>query len=189
MKRFLILTTIITVILFASYFSYIKISSHIRHNPVKSVDLLRNEIVANISNPFPEADTLVLETRWGFCGNSEPDELPIVFDTQLGDIIYKKKLSDNIHLPVVTMSEFNKVMDTVRKYRFKDDYSPGLWDTCRIDKVWANINAEQLSPKKVRLYENYLYNNTAKYIRKDFYYKGGKWIFKIADNSMQVLTN
>jgi hypothetical protein len=188
MKRFLISTAIIIAILFVSYFAYTKVDLYIRYRPLKNAYTLRNEIIANISNPFPQADTLVLETRWMFCGNSRPDELPIVFDTQLDDSCYTKKLSANIHLFVLTMTEYHKVMDTVLKYRFKGEYPPSLWDTCRIGKVSADIKAEQLSYKKVRLYENYLYNDTAKYICKDFVYNGDKWSFKIIDTSTQILT-
>jgi hypothetical protein len=188
MKRFLIITAFIIVALAGGYFGYTKVDSYIRHRPIKSPDILRNDIITSIRNPFTQADTLVLETRWMFCGNSEPDELPIVFDTQLDDSNYKSKLADKLHLSVLTMTEFHEVMDTIRKYRFKGEYPPSLWDTCRIGKVSADIKAEQLSSKKIRLYENYLYNDTAKYIRKDFVYNGDKWTFKIIDTSTQVLT-
>lgn len=187
MKRLLIFTLSIIAALALMYFSYIKFDSYIRHRPVKNSDELRNDIFASISNPFTQVDTLVLETRWMFCGNSDPNELPIVFDTQLDSSNNKNKLSNKLHLQVLTMTEFHKVMDTVRKYRFKGEYPPSLWDSCRIGKVSADIKAEQLSSKKIRLYENYLYNDTAKFIQKDFAYDGFKWTFKIIETSTEVL--
>jgi hypothetical protein len=188
MKRFLIFTVFIIVALLVGFFSYNKIDSYIRHRPVKDPDVLRNDIIASISNPFPQADTVVLKTHWMFCGNSDPDDLPIVFDTQLEESNNKSKLSDKLQLPVLTMIEFRTIMDTVRKYRFKGEYSSSLWDTCRIGKISADIKAEQLSAKKVRLYENYLYNDTIKFIQKDFAYDGDKWTFKITETSTEVRT-
>jgi hypothetical protein len=184
MKRLIILISIIAL----AVIIYPKVDRYFKQRPIKEADLLRNEIVASIKNPFIQADTLILETSWKFCGNSDPDELPIVFATRLEEEKYRQLLAKQVNTPILTIAEFNKVMDAVRNIRFKGEYTPSLWDTCRAGKVSADIKAEQLSPKQVRLYENYLYADTAKYIRKDFAFVGGKWTYSITDTSTQVLT-
>ena len=188
MKRRIILISVIILIVITGFFIYPKVDRYFMSRPVKNADVLRDEIVASIINPFAQADTVILDTRWGFCGNSDPDELPIVFDTYLENETYKQLLSKRIQKPVLTMNEFNKVMDKIRQSRYNGEYPPSLWDTCRVGKVSADINAEQLSSKKVRVYENYLYNDTAKFVRKDFVFNGSKWTFSIIDTSTQVLT-
>ena len=186
MKRYLILSVFLIVVLVVVYFSYFKICNLINDQRIKSPDILREEILASISNPFIQADTLILETRWMVCGNNKPEEFPIVFDTQLDSTNYKNKLIGKLNLTVLTISEFHKVMDTVRINRFKGVYPPSLWDTCRVNKISAEIKAEALSNSKIRVYENYLYNDTLKYICKDFDYNEGKWTFKIVDKSINL---
>lgn len=187
-KRQLILIPVIILTVIGGVLIYPKVNRHLKQRPIKEPDLLRNEIVASIRNPFTQADTLILETTWMFCGNSDPDELPVVFATKLEEENYKQFLARQVNKPVLTMTEFNKVMDTIRIVRFNGDYPPSLWDTCRVGKVSADIKAEQLSPRQVRLYENYLYADTTKYIRKDFIFDGNKWTYSITDTSMQVHT-
>lgn len=188
MGRFVISVFLIILALPVGYFIYIKADRYIKQLPVPGADNLRIAIISSINNPFPQADTLILETTWMFCGNSEPEELPITFDTKLEEINHKSSLSRQLNLSILTMTEFHKVMDTVRKYRFNGEYPPSLWDTCRMGKVSADIKAERLSPKKVRLYENYLYNDIAKYVRKDFTYNSGKWTYQVIDTSTQYLS-
>ena len=187
-KRRLILIPVIILTVIAGLFIYPKVDRYLKQRPIKEANILRNEIIASIRNPFTQADTLILETRWMFCGNSDPDELPVVFATQLEEENYKQLLAQQINKPVLTMTEFNKVMDAVRYIRFNGEYPPSLWDTCRVGKVSADIKAEQLSPRLVRLYENYLFADTAKYIRKDFAFDGNKWTYSITDTSSQVIT-
>ena len=189
MKRFLIITSLLIITLIAGAFIYPKLNRYFKGRPVKNADILRKEIIASISNPFAQADTVILETTWGFCGNTNPNDLPIVFDSYLENEAYKQLLSKQLHTPVVTMNEFHKVMETVRQNRFNGGYVPGLWNICRTGKVSADIKAEQFSPNKVRVYENYLYNDTAKYVRKDFAFNNGKWSFTITDTSTQILSN
>lgn len=186
MKRLLIFIPVFILTLMAGFFIYPKVNRFLKERPVKNADALRNKIIASIRNPFFQADTVILETRWMFCGNSEPDELPVVFDTQLENENYKSLLAEQIDKPVLTMTEFNKVMDRVRFVRFNGEYPASLWDTCRVGKVAADIKAEQLSPKKVRLYENYIYVDTSKYVCKDFVFDGSKWIYSVIDTSTQV---
>jgi len=188
MKKLLIIIPVLILIIIGGFLVYPKVEHFFKERPVKNEASLRNEIIASISNPFNQADTVILETRWMFCGNSDPDELPIVFDTQLENENYKGLLAKQFQKPVLTMSEFNKVMDRVRQVRFNGEYPPSLWDTCRVGKVAADIKAEQLSPKRIRLYENYLYADIAKSIHKDFVFDGSKWTYSITDTSTQVLT-
>jgi hypothetical protein len=186
MKRLLILIPVLILIVIGALLIYPKVDRFFKERPVANADVLRSEIIASISNPFNQADTLILDTRWMFCGNSDPDELPVVFDTKLEDENFKQLLAKQIDKRVLTMSEFNKVMDTVRKVRFNGEYPPSLWDTCRVGKVAADIKAEQLSPKHIRVYENYLYADIAKSIHKDFVFDGSKWGYSITDTSTQV---
>lgn len=188
MKRIIILISVIILTAIAGLFIYPKVDRYFRQRPIKNADILRTEIIASIKNPFSQADTLILETQWMFCGNSDPDELPVVFDTKLGSEKYRYLLAKQVQTPVLTMSEFQKVMDTVRLLRFSGEYPPSLWDTCRIGKVSADIKAEQLSPRKIRLYENYHYADTVKYIRKDFKFNDDKWTYSIVDASLQILS-
>ena len=188
MKRILIIISILLLAPFAIIFIYPKIDRFFRGRPVKEANILRHEIIASISNPFIQADTFIVESDWGFCGNTDPDDLPIVFDIQLENENYKRVLAKKIQMPVLTMNEFNKVMDMILQARFKGQYPTSLWDTCRIGKVSVDIKAEQFSSKKVRLHETYLYNNITKYFCKDFVFDGNKWIYSITDTSTQVLT-
>jgi hypothetical protein len=187
MKILLILVPVLIVTIVGVLFIKPKFERFLKERPVKSEDVLRNEIITSISNPFHQADTLILDTRWMFCRNSNPDDLPVIFDTQLEEENYQRLLAKQIHKPVLTMSEFNKVMDTVRQVRFNGEYPPGLWDICRVGKVTADIKAEQLSPGHIRLFENYLYADIAKNIRKDFVFDGSNWTYSITDTSTQVL--
>jgi hypothetical protein len=184
MKRLILPISVIAV----AVIIYPKVDRYFKQRPVKEPDLLRSEIVGSIRNPFVQADTLLLETNWMLCGNSDPDELPNVFETLLEEGKYRQLLATRVNKPILTMAEFNKVMDTVLNIRFKGEYPASLWDTCRVGKVSADIIAEQISPKQVRLYENYVYADTAKFLRKDFSYYGGKWTFSISDSSTQILT-
>jgi hypothetical protein len=187
MKRFLISTLVIILALAFGYGIYIAIDNEFKHRPLKNTAVLRDKILASITNPFPQADTLILDTRWEFCGNSKPSEIPIIFDTYLDSNGYKNKLQSNLHIPVLTITEFDKVMDTVRKYKFKGEYPPSLWDTCSIGKVSAGIGAEKISSTKVSVYESYIYNNVAKTIQKDFVFKNGNWTYNIVDTMTQQL--
>jgi len=184
MKRFLLL--ILGTILMAGtiYFGYSKVARYMKQRPVADAENLRRQIISSIRNPFPQSDTLILETQWMFCGNSDPDQLPIVFDTKLED--YKEALSRQAHVTVLTMTEFHKVMDKVSKTRFDDEYNPHLWDLCRMNKVATEIVAEQLSPRKVKLYENYRYNDAMKYVRKEFTFDHGAWTWQVTDTLVQI---
>ena len=155
--------------------AYVSIQNDLKHGPLKKAGNLRSVVLASITNPFPQADTFILDTRWIICGNTTPEEIPIIFNTLLDSNIYKNKLADKLHVRVLTIAEFNNVMDTIRKYRFHDEYPPSLWDTCRIGKVTADINAQQLTSTKVRLYEYYQFNNKEKIIQKDFTFKDDEW--------------
>lgn len=186
-KRQILLISVIILAVIGRVFIYPKINRYFKQRPANEADILRNEIVKSIRNPFKEADTLILQTRSMFCGNSDPNELPVVFETQLEEGKYKQLLAKQINKPVLTISEFNKVMDTVLDIRFRGDYPPSLWDTCRIGKVSVDILAEQLSARQVRLLENYLYADTAKYIQKEFTFDGYEWTYSIIDSSSRVL--
>lgn len=183
----IILGIIFTCLVTLGCFLYNEVRYILKHRPVVSQASLRAEILHSLSNPFPQADSLILNTRWGFCGNSDPDELPIVFDTQLETEGSKKDLSARLKIPVVSMTDFNKVMDTIRKYRFHGEFVISLWDSCRSRKVSAEIHAEQLSTRKVRVYENYLYGDTSKFISRDFTLEKDKWAYRITDTSAQVI--
>jgi hypothetical protein len=186
MKRFLTSILVIILTLAFGFWVYTSIDKDIKNRPIQKTDALRAKILASITNPFSQADTFILDTRWDICGNSKPSEIPIIFDTYLDSSIYKSELQNNLHIPVVTMSEFDKVMDTVRKYRFNGEYPPSLWDTCRVGKVFASIGAEKISSTEVSLYESYVYNNIAKTIKKDFVYKNNEWAYNIVDTTTQT---
>ena len=187
MKRFLTSTLVIILTLAFGFWIYTSIDKDIKNRPLQKTDALRAKILASIANPFPQADTFILDTRWEFCGNSKPSEIPVIFDTYLDSSSYRSVLQNNLHIPVVTISEFNKVMDTVRKYKFNGEYPPSLWDTCRIDKVSASIGAEKVSSTKVSLYESYTYNDVAKTIQKDFVFKNDNWTYNIVDTRTQQI--
>ena len=182
MRQTIFTTLLVITILTISYFIFIQTDAYFKKQEPKDGNNLRTEILNNIYNPFKHSDTLILETIWGVCGNSKPSELPIVFDTKLTEPSFMKKLSLQNKISVITMGDFNNVMDTILKYRFHGKYPENLWDICRLNKVHAEIHAEKLSSKKVRTYENYLYNNINKFIQKDFIYKNNKWTFRITDS-------
>lgn len=151
--------------------------------PVLKAGDLRALVIESIKNPFLKTDTLILDVDWEFCGNSDPDELPVVFDLKLDSDQYKKDLSRHLSLRVISMNDFNKAMDTVLKYRFNNKYPESLWDTCRVNKVAASIRAEQFTPEQVAVYESYVYNNQEKSLKKLFTLKNGKWTFAITDTT------
>ncbi len=189
MKRFFISTLVIILTLALGFWVYTSIDNNFKNRPLQNTDVLRAKILASITNPFPQADTFILDTRWEICGNSKPSEIPIIFDTYIDSSSYKSRLQNNLHIPVLTMSEFDRVMDTVRKYRFNGEYPPSLWDTCRIGKVSAGIGAEKISSTKVSLYESYIYNDIAKTIQKDFVFKNDNWTFSIVNTTTQQLAD
>jgi hypothetical protein len=187
MKRILIIIPVVLLLVIGGLLISPKVNRFFKERPVKEADLLRMKIIASIINPFDQADTLILDTKWGFCGNSEPDELPVIFDTKLEEEGFRQLLSLQIDKRVLTQLEFSKVMDTVRQVRFHGENPPSLWDSCRVGKVAADITAEQISPKHVRLYESYLYANISKIIQKDFVYDGSNWAYSIIDTFTEVL--
>ncbi|HWB26934.1 MAG TPA: hypothetical protein VG738_15730 [Chitinophagaceae bacterium] len=188
MKRFLIPTFAIILAPTFVFWGYTSIKNYINNRPLQNADILRAKILEGITNPFPQADTFILDTRWEICGNTKPGEMPIIFDTYLDRSIYKSRLQTNLHIPVVTISEFHKVMDTIRKYKFNGEYPPSLWDTCRRGKTSVGIGAEKISSTKVIVYESYLYNDVAKTIRKNFVFKNDNWTYYIVDTMTQRLT-
>jgi hypothetical protein len=187
MKRFLISTLGIILTIAFGYWVYTSIDDEFKNRPLKDSDFLRDKILGSITNPFPQADTFILDTRWEFCGNSKPGEIPIIFDTYLDSNRYRNKLQSNLHIPVLTITEFDKVMDTVRKYKFNGEYPPSLWDTCRIGKVSAGIGAEKISSTEVSVFESYIYSDVAKTIQKDFVFKNGNWTYNIVNTTTQQL--
>jgi hypothetical protein len=183
MRPFLTSTLVIISTFAFGYWIYTSIDSDFKNRPLRNTDILREKILASITNPFPQADTFILDTQWDLCGSSKPEEIPVVFETYIDSSAFENRLRNTIHLPVVTMIEFHKVMDTVRKYRFNGEYPPNLWDSCRIGKVSAGIAAEKITSTKVRLYESYIYNDKAKTIQKDFVFKDNDWILNVIDTT------
>lgn len=183
MKRKLTIGFTIVLILSVVYFVFNYGSSDKRQIVVIEAGALRTEMIKSIKNPFPQGDTLVLDTMWVFCENSSPYELPVIFDTQFGDMKYKKLFIRQFNIPVVSSEEFSSVMDTILKYKFHNNYPESLWDSCRVGKVAADIKAESLSYNKVILHEIYMYNEKRISISKAFTYNKGKWTFtQMQDN-------
>ncbi len=181
-------STILVIVLFAfGYWVYSSIEYDIKNSPLKSTDVLRNSIFVSIDNPFPQADTIILDTRWLLCGNIEANEIPLTFDTYLDSGAYKNRLEKKLQIPVVSIAEFNKIMDTVLKYRFKGHYPESLWDSCRLGKASVTIQADQLTSTKVRLSEIYQYNDTTKSIEKEFIFKNNSWAYSVVGTSTQAI--
>jgi hypothetical protein len=109
--------------------------------------------------------------------------MPLDFNTKLQENINKKSLSKQLNLPTITMGEFHKIVEKVSMRKFKGAYHPDLWNICRVDKVCAEFYAERLSPKKVSVYESYLYNDIEKRVRKDFTFDNNKWTHVAGDTS------
>ena len=185
MKRAWIPISIFAII--GGYFIYSKAAQIPRTLPVINKDLLRSEIIRSITIPFNKADTMVLDTAWLFCGNTDKSERPVIFSTQLGEETQKHALEKQVKKHVLSSEEFNKEMDSVLLIRFKGEYPESLWDVCRVGKVAAEIKAEQLSPRKVRLYESYLYADSVKSTNKDFVFDGEKWSYEIIDTKTEIL--
>jgi hypothetical protein len=188
MKKLLKLISILILAGIAGLFLYTLADISFTQSPLKSPGALRHEIIASLSNPFPDADTMILNTDWWVCGNSDPSELPVIFDMQLEDENNKQLLVNQIRRPVLTRMEFHKVMDSILSVRYNNDYPLSLWDSCREGKVAASIRAEQLSHRRVQIYENYSYGTTIKSIHKDFTFDGIKWTFSIVDTVTEFIT-
>jgi hypothetical protein len=193
MKRIVTISTIsltILVIAVLLFFKTNKLGDTIfRRTQIKDTTLLRTEILKTIKIPFAKTDTLIIETVWKICGNSTEDELPIVFDTKLEDHPYIDNLSKNLGLTVVTMTDFNKVMDTVLKYKFHGNYPESLWDTCRRNKIHASIRTEKSKQNgNILVHEQYLFADTLKSFDKEFYVgNNGKWLYKINQSHVDTL--
>lgn len=183
MKRHNTTFTLIVLALGFAIWIYISIQNDIKNAPLKNPGSLRVAIMESITNPFPQADTLILNTTWFICGNSRPEEIPDIFNTYIDSSFYKNKLAEKLHIAVLNSHEFDKVMDTVRESRYKGEYPASLWDTCRVGKVVAGIAAEQLTSTKVKLEENYKYNNEIKSIEKEFTFQNDHWSYNIVGNS------
>ena len=183
MKKTLLIIQLATCALVFGFFTYPKVDRYFRSLPARNSDNLRTEIINSIKNPFLITDTLILESTRQICGNSDPNEIPITFDTRLDDYNYISLLSQKLNIPIVTMNDFQKVMDSVSKYKYNNEYVPSLWDSCRVGKVSAEILAEQFSPTEIRLHEYYNLNDTAKFVTKKFSFERNKWTFKVMKTS------
>ncbi|MCX6320120.1 MAG: hypothetical protein NTW29_22765 [Bacteroidetes bacterium] len=187
MKRSFILIPALLLLFIAGIFYYPAIARYFNSRPVKEPDLLRKEMIFSIINPFYQADTLILETKWGFCGNSTPEEHPIIFETKFESEVYRRSLIEQINRPVLSEAAFYQIMDSVRILQFNGIYPPDWWHTCSMGKVIAEIKAEQLSPTKVRLYEMYQFANTIKSIQQEFIYKRNRWTYSLIDTVTQLV--
>ncbi|QKJ32500.1 hypothetical protein HQ865_22965 [Mucilaginibacter mali] len=154
-----------------------------KNTPVIAPGDLRTAIIKSLKSPFLKTDTLIVDDEWGFCGNSKPEEIPVIFDLKIDSTIYRAQLFKVTNQTIVTMKEYEAIMDTVLKYKFKGEYPESLWDTCRIGKTIASIHAEQISPTKVRLYEQYLLNDKSQSLTKEFNFTANRWIAHLMEQS------
>jgi len=193
MKRIVTISTIsltLLVIAVLLFFKANKLGDTIfGRTQIKDTTLLRTQILNTIKIPFVKTDTLIIETTWKICGNSAEDELPITFDTKLEDHPYVDNLSKNLGLTVVTITDFNEVMDTVLKYKFHGDYPESLWDTCRRNKIHASILTEKSRQNgNILVHEQYLSADTLKSYDKEFYVgNNGKWQYKMIHSYVDTL--
>jgi hypothetical protein len=183
MKRVRVITLICLLVISGEGVFYTQYHQYLRQQPAVQADALRAAIAASIKSPFPGADTLILETRTLICGNTPDHLLPVVFETGLDKANTRRILASELNTTIVTNNEFNKIMESVRTIKFGGEFTPNLWDICRVGKVYAHINAEQLSPKKVIIYERYLYDDKTFSIDKIFKFAKDKWTHEITYSS------
>ncbi len=147
--------------------------------PVIKPDDLRMAIINSIKNPFAKTDTLIVDHQWAFCGNSKPEEVTVVFDLKMDSTLYRRQLSNITNQTIVPIKEYEAVMDTVLKYKFKNQYPESLWDSCRVGKTVVSIHAEQISPTKVKLYEQYMLNDKSQSVTKEFNFTANRWTYHL----------
>jgi flagellar biosynthesis component FlhA len=193
MKRTIsILAICLTVLIVAGVLPFYACNSGdtiLSKTKIKDTAILRTEILKSIHSPFVHVDTFIIETSWKICGNSTEDEIPITIDTKLEEKPSLDILAKQIGSTIITMKDFNKIMDTILKYRFHEDYPESLYDTCRINKVHANIRTEKSKTNgNILVYEDYLFADTLKRIFKEFYSDNNdKWHYKINQSFSETL--
>lgn len=184
MRNKIFVTITLLVALLGFYLLYPIIKEYYRRLPVVDPDQLRLIMINNITNPFKDADTVIVVGKlWAVCGNSRPEELPVIFDPQLLEEYSLKKLSERLNTPVLTNYEFSQ-LKSINKYPKEIvnlDSLHLVWESCYDKKVQLNILAEKLYSGKVRAYEEYEYTNQIVTVTKDYIYKDGKWILSVVN--------
>ncbi len=155
---------------------------------IKDTVLLRTRILNSIKNPFPSADTFIIDTDGNNCTLGGEFERPLNIATELDKDPLLKSLSANIHKPVISKRDFTKIVDTLVKYRYNGEYPDDLWHNSTRNKISANIHAEKLKESsKILVHETYLFNDSVKHFTKEFYTKAGEWQYKVTDSSAERL--
>ncbi len=95
------------------------------NSPVHSEEL-RLVILNSLSNPFPKADTVVIETNWGFCGNSP--SRPVIFYTRLDAPSNINKLSEKFGQRVVNADSFQKNIEKKIRLKYNTPHDTTIYD-------------------------------------------------------------
>ena len=180
-KKTIIFTISILLILTGGYGFYQFNKYKNRTTPPEQPGKLKQVIVNNLKTPFPNSDTVVLETMWGFCGNTPSDQLPIVFDTELDKENNVQLISQNFGQTVIPMDSFQVILNEIRKNEYNDEYIPNLWDSVTKTIVDMTVHAEKVNSRQVITHETYILKNESKIIIKDFRLENNSWTYSITD--------
>jgi hypothetical protein len=181
LKRYQSYILITAAVLAFGFWMYTSIQNANERKPVIQAEILREQIIASISNPFPKGDTLILETRRMLCGNTTPGQIPETFETYLDSSYYKKKLQDKLQMIVFIYNDYFQMLDSICKIKYKGDLPQDFWDSFNRGKVSATIGTEKISSTKVNLNEYYEFNGISKSIHKEFIFQNNTWIYRVTN--------
>ncbi|MDJ1498676.1 hypothetical protein QNI19_37435 [Cytophagaceae bacterium DM2B3-1] len=163
--------------LIACYVCYPKVKNHYRHLPPLASDQLSIAITNSITNPFYQADTMLIQMpMWEYCGNDEhPEERIFPFYPKLS----YESISLRLHLPIMSSSEFDCMKrNQIPKDITNIDSLSQMWESRYTNKVKISILAEKLSFDKVKTYETYEWNGQKASVEKYFNYEDKHWVLE-----------
>jgi len=147
-----------------------------------SPEKLRYSIAMSLSNPFANADTVVIETLWGFCGNTPSSQWPVVFVTEVDKPTNILLISQNFDQTVLSMDSLRSMVDEIGKTNYSEPNFHHIWDSVAKTIVELTVNAEKISNTHIKTYERFDFKNETKTIHKDFKFLNNDWFYSISDS-------
>jgi hypothetical protein len=124
------------------------------------------EILSNVNPPFPNTDTLCLETGMKLCGNA-PNGFELPISPGKLDIPFIEKLKAWANLTHPNREDLKKIMDTTVIYSVYHNKSDG--NNLNRSKIYVLVTLKQSKENShFVVYENYLYRDTFRVVAKRF---------------------
>jgi hypothetical protein len=169
MQKSLAIILGILVVVLAGLFFFISQRNGTTDRNVKEIrpttsDII--EILNNIDIPFPNTDTLFLETAMKLCGNA-PDGFELPISPQKEDLPFFEKLNAWALSEHQSREDLESIMDTTLIYSVRNNKSD--FDRSKMNKIYILVNLKQSKANsQFFVYENYLYLDTFRLVVKKF---------------------